>query len=466
MAYSDIVVATCGSPRPKLTNTLAMLLALSALSAEGAGKDLFPRPVSLQPAIDFWTRVYTEVDSRAGYVHDNRNLNIIYEKLQFKWYSSPEDQERAIEQAIQRYQRALQGLVGSNSEDLTDDEKKVLVLWGEDTTPDVLQAAEGNVRFQRGQADRVRDGVVRAGAWEDYIRQTLRDAGLPGALAALPHVESSYHPRVRSPIGAAGLWQFTLFTGKHYLQINQVLDERYDPLKSTQAAARLLERYYSVLKSWPLAITAYNHGMSGVRRAVRETGSTDIGDIVRNYRGPRFGFASRNFYAAFVAAMDVTGRPGQYFGELERHPPEGDRIVKVPAFVPVASLSQHLDVDAALLRKLNPSLQHAVWNGSKYVPKGYYLRLPADAGIEDASTLVERIAIAEGRTTQLPDRYYKVQRGDTLSDIAQRYKVSVRDLMAMNNVPNKNRIHAGQSLLLPGASAAALLLGEASVSGS
>jgi membrane-bound lytic murein transglycosylase D len=466
MAHSDTVVVTSGSPRPQLINTLAMLLALCALSTEGADKDLFPRPVSLQPAIDFWTRVYTEVDSRAGYVHDNRNLNIVYEKLQFKWYSSREDQERAIEQAIQRYQRALRGLAESNTENLTDDEKKVLVLWGGDTTPDVLQTAEGNVRFQRGQADRVRDGIVRAGAWEDYIRQTLRDAGLPDALAALPHVESSYHPRVRSPIGAAGLWQFTLFTGKHYLQIDQVLDERYDPLKSTQAAARLLERYYSVLKSWPLAITAYNHGMSGVRRAVRETGSTDIGDIVRNYRGPRFGFASRNFYAAFVAAMDVTGRSRQYFGELERHPPEGDRIVKVPAFVPVASLSQHLDVDAALLKKLNPSLQHAVWNGSKYVPKGYDLRLPADAAIEDASTLVEQIAIAEGRLTQLPDRYYKVQRGDTLSDIAQRYKVSVRDLMAMNNVSNKNRIHAGQSLLLPGASAAALFLGEPSVSGS
>jgi membrane-bound lytic murein transglycosylase D len=92
MAHSDIVVATSWSLRPQLTNTLAILLALCALSAEGSDKELFPRPVSLQPAIDFWTRVYTEVDSRAGYVHDSRNLNIVYEKLQFKQYSSPDDQ--------------------------------------------------------------------------------------------------------------------------------------------------------------------------------------------------------------------------------------------------------------------------------------------------------------------------------------------------------------------------------------
>jgi membrane-bound lytic murein transglycosylase D len=164
--------------------------------------------------------------------------------------------------------------------------------------------------------------------------------------------------------------------------------------------------------------------------------------------------------------VDITGRSRHYFGELQRHPPERGRIVKVPAFVPMASLSQHLDVDKALLRELNPSLQYAVWNGSKYVPKGYYMRLPADAGIEDASTLVEQIAMAEGRSVQLPDRYYKVQWGDTLSGIAQRYKVSVRDLMAINHIPSKHRIRAGQSLRLPGAPAAALLLGEPSASGS
>lgn len=435
---------------PQLAVTFAALLALSSTPAKSADAGLFSRPVSLQPAISFWTRVYTLVDSNAGYVHDSRHLDIVYEKLQFKRYSSPEEQEQAIEQAVQRYRIALLALAESKRAGLDNDEQKSLVLWGKRATPEALRTAAGNVRFQRGQADRVRDGIVRAGAWEDHIRQTLRDLELPTALAALPHVESSYHPQVSSRVGAAGLWQFTRFTGSIYLRVDHVVDERLDPFKSTEAAARLLQKNYSVLKSWPLAITAYNHGMSGVRRAVRETGTTDIGEIVRDYAGPRFGFASRNFYAAFLAVLDVTSSAERYFGKIDRHSPYDVRIIEVPAFLPATSLTEQLEVEAERLKELNPGLQRSVWNGSKFVPKGYRLRLPPDTGNGDVTAQIERLAMEEGHAIQIPDRYYKVQWGDTLSGVAQRHNISVRDLMALNNLLSKHRIRAGQSLRLPG----------------
>jgi len=273
-------------------------------------------------------------------------------------------------------------------------------------------------------------------------------------LVVLLHVESSYNPLVRSSVGAAGIWQFTRFTGKHYLRVDHVVDERFDPHKSTQAAARLLQRYHAVLKSWPLAITAYNHGLSGVRRAVRETATDDIGEIVRQYKGSRFGFASRNFYVAFLAAADISRNPEPYFGVLERDHPDSHWIVKLPVYLPLSALTEQLDLDADVMRALNPALQRSVWKGKKYVPKDYHLRLPPSVDNEGVTTVFNQIAIADGRTDQVPDIVYRVQRGDTLSEIAQRFNTNVRELMAINNLQSKNRIRSGQSLRLLNASAA------------
>ena len=90
----------------QLAGTFFVLLTLFATPSRAADELLFPRPSSLQPAVDFWTRVYSEVDSLAGYVHDSRNLDIVYETLHFKRYHSPREQDRLIEQVLERYRRA------------------------------------------------------------------------------------------------------------------------------------------------------------------------------------------------------------------------------------------------------------------------------------------------------------------------------------------------------------------------
>jgi membrane-bound lytic murein transglycosylase D len=274
----------------------------------------------------------------------------------------------------------------------------------------------------------------------------LRELGLPEALAALPYVESSYHPLVRSKVGAAGLWQFTRSTGQRYLRVDHVVDERLDPLESTRAAARLLQHNHSILKSWPLAITAYNHGLSGMRRAVRDTGTDDIGTIVREYDGRLFGFASRNFYASFLAALDVSNDYRRYFGALTRQPAENIPRVELPAYFPAGVLSEGLGVDTAALRSLNPALQPAVWDGRKHVPKGYRLRLPANSAGREARGRLERLAATDGQAGQIPDIFHQVERGDTLSEIARRYRTTVTELMAMNGLQDPRRVRAGTSL--------------------
>ena len=429
----------------RLTAGLAALMVLIAAPVKGADEVSFERPASVKPAIAFWTRVYSEVDSLAGFIHDSRNLKVIYETLTFNWYDSAEVQEEQIAEAVQRYRSSLRVLAAGKREDLAPREQKVLALWGDEVSAEQLKGAAERIRFQRGQADRIREGIIRSGAWEERILKTLRDAGLPDELAALPHVECSYDPKVRSHAGAVGLWQFTRFTGRHYLRVDHVVDERLDPLKSTDGAARLLQRYHSKLNSWPLTITAYNHGMSGVRRAVEETGSTDIGDIVEAYKGPRFGFASRNHYAAFLAAGDVTRDAEAYFGPLERKLPEHEWIVKVPSYMPVAELIEQLKLDTEVIREINPALQQAVWSGRKYIPKGYLLRLPGTTGASEITTLLTRV---QGYAEQVPDLFYRVEPGDTLSDIALRYKHSVHELMALNNLSSADHIRVGQKLRL------------------
>ena len=142
-----------------------------------------------------------------------------------------------------------------------------LTLWGADASrARLLEAAEW-VRFQLGQADRFREGLERSGRWESHIARTFAELGLPPELAALPHVESSFTPTAYSKVGASGLWQFMRSTGRLYMRVDDTVDERLDPFRSTEAAAQLLANNYRALGTWPLAITAYNHGTAGMRRA-------------------------------------------------------------------------------------------------------------------------------------------------------------------------------------------------------
>ena len=203
----------------------------------------------------------------------------------------------------------------------------------------MLEVLEG-LPGMDGVADRFRAGFVRSGLWMAHIRSSLAEAGVPAALAALPHVESSFDPGVYSLVGASGLWQFTRATGKHYLTIDYVVDERRDPFISSEAAARLLRDNYDKLDSWPLAITAYNHGITGMRRAVRTLGTKDIEKIVRNYEGRSFGFASRNFYVAFLAAADIEANPSRYLGKLKREAPRQEMVVTLPHYVSVKALEK------------------------------------------------------------------------------------------------------------------------------
>ena len=137
------------------------------------------------------------------------------------------------------------------------------------------------------------------------IWKIFRQVGVPSVITRLAFVESMFNYKARSRAGAVGVWQFMPKTGKQFLVINRHIDERKSIYKSTRAAAKLLLINYRYLGSWPLAITAYNHGMGSMSKAVKKIGSSRIEDIIANYKGRSFGFASKNFYAEFLAAANI-----------------------------------------------------------------------------------------------------------------------------------------------------------------
>jgi membrane-bound lytic murein transglycosylase D len=418
-----------------------------ATSALAAPED-FPRPASLQPAIAFWTRVYTEIDTSSGFLHDNENLDVVYETVRIPADASSRTRRRTVDAAREKYRDILNSLASGKRDHLSADEQRVLDLWPDDVSKKELAAAAGRLRFQLGQSDRFRAGLERSGAWKPHIEAVLKDRGLPIELAALPHVESSFDPTAYSRVGAAGLWQFTRSTGLRYMQIDHIIDERRDPFMSTYAAARLLEDNHAVAESWPIALTAYNHGLAGMRRAIAKLNTHDIGRIVAEYDGRTFGFASRNFYAAFLAALDIDRSPERYFQGLVLAAQPQYQLVKVPDFVDADTLADALGISRKELQRLNPALMETVWEGDKFVPKGFELRLPA--GLSSAPNEAFASIPANARfAQQRPDQFHRVRSGDTLSQIAERYNVSLAALVRANGLRSSDFIRVGQTLTLP-----------------
>ncbi len=427
------------------TLLLSLLLIVTPTGARAAVEPLL-RPSELEPAVTFWRRVYTEITTSEGFVHDDLKLDIVYETVRL---SNANDRGRtsSASEAAGRYVRALRTIAAGKRDNLNAAEQRVMELWGPNINRTALSAAAERVRFQLGQANRFREGLIRAGAWEDYVKKTITEAGLPREIASLPHVESSFNPAARSKVGAAGMWQFMSSTGRRFMRIDNIVDERLDPYISTRAAALLMQQNYEVTGAWPLAITAYNHGASGMRRAIEQVGTDDIAVVVRKYKSRSFGFASRNFYAALLAAVDVDDDPARYFGPLDRHPRDTSRVLVLPDYIAVGTLAKSLGVDADVLEAFNLSLKPVVWNGTKRVPKGYELRIPHTAG--DPQQLLASLPSDAWNSKQTPDLFHVVQQGETLSAIAPRYGARVSDLIAINSLPRSARIRPGQKLILP-----------------
>lgn len=409
--------------------------------------------------VSFWEKVYAEYPTTKGLIHDNRDLSIIYEVIDLM----PEDQagesatnKARVDRAKGKYRQILRSLAGGQVA-RTDEEKKVLALFGDAPSSSRLSQAANAIRFQRCLKDHFLEGLVRSETYLAEIKKIFRGYNMPEDLAYLPHVESSFNYKAYSKFGAAGIWQFTQSTGKRFMTIDYTLDERRDPIRATHAAALFLKENHNKLGDWPLALTAYNHGPNGMMRAKNKHGTYE--NIFNNYDSKLFGFASRNFYSEFIAAREVAKNYRKYFGNVKLAEPVSFVELAIPGYAPIKELSRHFQVDLATLAELNPALRPPVFEGRKHVPKGYKLRLPGKNG--EMIKLASRMPDMAFADKQQRSRFYQVQKGDSAGAIARKHGLKLEDLMVANRLNSKATIYMGQNLRIPTQEEKVVLLAKA-----
>jgi membrane-bound lytic murein transglycosylase D len=255
-------------------------------------------------------------------------------------------------------------------------EQRLADLISQTAGPAAIAGAAGRLRSQRGLKERFQRGLELSGRYLPRFRSIFIQAGLPADLAFLPHVESSFRPLAQSSAGAVGMWQFTRGAAKIFMKVDAAVDERLDPFASARGAARYLGRAHELLDDWALALTSYNHGIASMRQAKDRFG-TDFMRIVREYDKRSFGFASRNFYAEFLAAREISLAPERFFPEEIRYqaPITYDSIILTQANN-VSNLSAYYGVDENMLAQLNPAWKRAALSGRAVLPQGTEIWLP------------------------------------------------------------------------------------------
>jgi membrane-bound lytic murein transglycosylase D len=423
---------------------LSLFVMTSSVQSENKSDELFPTPDILKERVAFWKKVYSEFTLRDGMIHDRDYPSIVYAKI----YG--ETNIANIKNQKERIIASLNKINTQPESTWTKNETAIVELYRQNASIDLLKGAEERVRFQQGQADRFKEGLMRSGLYLDTIRSILKQYGVPERLAYLPHVESSFNTAAYSKVGAAGLWQFMRGTGKLFgMKINYTIDERRDPIIATRGAARYLSSAYSELKEWPLAITSYNHGINGMKRAVNATGSRDLGYIIQNYESNSFKFASSNFYSCFLAASEIAENYKTYFPGLTLHPKSEFSDFTLTHYVRPDVLCKYLNITTAQLIALNPAIRSAVFEQQTKLPAGFAMHIPSSITTSSATAVLA--AMPDSLKSNVPDRsqYYKVNKNDNLISIATRLGISVQDLATENKLGRKSRLMIGQLLKIP-----------------
>lgn len=274
------------------------------------------------------------------------------------------------------------------------------------------------------------------------FEQAMERNGVPQELKYLAIIESALNPRAVSRVGASGSWQFMYQTGRMYnLKIDQHVDERFDPDKASDAAARYLKDLYDNFGDWILAIAAYNCGPGNVNRAIRRAqGKTDFWQIY-----PFLPRETRGYVPAFIGATYIMNYYKEYGFDAPNSTPVLTDTLMVDKDLNLGVVAEKLNIPLQILRDLNPQYRRDVIPGNTDY---YSLRLPVNFTIKFMENEEDIYADTNNRIPPTPVRFpYRVQRGQTLSNIAAKFHVRVSDIMKWNNL-RSSTIYANQILYI------------------
>ncbi len=281
--------------------------------------------------------------------------------------------------------------------------------------------------------------MKRTGRYFPHIERMLRLNHMPDDLKYLPVIESALRPTVGSHAGARGIWQFISSTGKKYgLRVDRYIDERRNFIFSTKAAVNYLKDLHAMFGSWTLSAAAYNMGESGLKKAVKnqETG---------NYYSLHLPEETQRYVIRAIVAKMIMSDPGKYgfrlLPEDYYQPVEYDRIrLRCRRYTPVMLVAKAAGTTYKNIRDLNPQIRRdklPLGTHLVFLPKG-----AAEAFAEKYEPLITKYR------AEVRGRVHKVSKGESLLRIAQKYRISLRQLLRLNNLKTSSTIHPGQVLII------------------
>lgn len=282
--------------------------------------------------------------------------------------------------------------------------------------------------------------MERSGRYIPFMRKILREQNLPEDLVYLAMIESGFSSKAYSRARAVGHWQFMRSTGRLYgLKVNFWVDERRDPEKATIAAARHLKDLYDQFQDWKLAAAAYNAGAGKISRAIRRYRTEDFWELTK---GRYLARETKNYVPKLIAAAMIAKNPEKFgFTEVEYQAPLAYDKIIIRKPVNLEKLAKKAEFDYERLRYLNPELNQPVTPPDVDV---YELRVPQGKSDQFMASYNEL-----GPEEFFKYAQYKIQRGDTISQIARRYGIPQNEILRLNKIRSARSLRPGQELLLP-----------------
>jgi len=356
-----------------------ILLVVYFFSVALLGKDVFVVSNRIKADVDFWKRVYAEwdnhqvvfYDSQTKFVYDVINLPKVDNEISSPKYKKLVEQRYndiigILNRMVNHSKKASDGALATQIYSVV---KKHSLLKEKDLA--------NRMRYQNGLRGQFAYGLKVSGLYADDMKAVLRSQGLPDDLLAVVFVESLFYISAISHAGACGPWGFVRETAINSgIHVNKFTDERLDPVISTWAAARYLNKAKAGLLEWPLAITSYNYGYSGMMRAVNNLGTRDFDVILANHQSPLFGYASQNYYAEFLAAREILLHQEKYFPDVKKERAWTYQTVQVLRPVLATDLVRFDVIGTDSLIALNPGLTKHTVLGNEVIPPEYALRIP------------------------------------------------------------------------------------------
>lgn len=357
------------------------------------GKD-FDVPAGLRDRVGFWFDIYTRYDSNNRVIHHADFPWIIFkvvdvteiinsDKPKFRWMRNM----KADDFVTAEYKKIKQALkeiaAGSNYNAANSYHQKVKEALAplKGSLRKKAKVAYESVRIQTGQKNFFANGLQVSPRYLPGMEEIFRAHKLPTELTRLPFVESSFNKHATSKVGASGIWQFMDYTGKNFMTVNEHIDERRSPFKATVGAARLLKENHLILRrSWPMAITAWNHGPAGIRKAAKAVGTDDLAKIIERYQSKSFDFASSNFYCEFLAALYAEKYHDQIFKDIDYEKTLDLHAVKLAKKTRAKDLVRHSGLSMEDFLAINPDLTKAVEKNHP-IPSGFTFMVDTSAQI-------------------------------------------------------------------------------------